>query len=71
MFANTYDYRYNLDGDLYYAGSKVNNRSFNQIYRNGIMEIVTNMSFSIHSHNVDNIRGSEIPLIIQGDFTRN
>ncbi|MDA1876393.1 ATP-binding protein [Bacillus cereus group sp. BY112LC] len=62
IFAHRYDYRYNLDGYMYYSASEGTNPTYNQIFRNGILEIVTNRSISLHSHDVDNIRGSEIIL---------
>ncbi|WP_265622201.1 hypothetical protein [Bacillus paramycoides] len=62
IFTRNYDFRYNLDGYMYYSDSEDTNPTYNQIFRNGILEIVTNRSISLHSHNVDNIRGSEIIL---------
>ncbi|MCU5584565.1 ATP-binding protein [Bacillus toyonensis] len=62
IFAGKYDYRYNLDGYMYYSAPEGTNPTYNQIFRNGILEIVTNRSISLNSHNVDNIRGSEIIL---------
>ncbi|MBE7123960.1 helix-turn-helix domain-containing protein [Bacillus cereus] len=60
IFAGGYDFRYNLDGFMYYAGPEETNRTYNQIFRNGIMEIVTNRYISMHNYNTDYIPGYEV-----------
>lgn len=57
IFTGGYDFRYNLDGFMYYAGPEEINRTYNQIFRNGIMEIVTNRNISMHNYSTDYIPG--------------
>ncbi|MEB9413746.1 ATP-binding protein [Bacillus cereus] len=57
IFTGGYDFRYNLDGFMYYEGPEEINRTYNQIFRNGIMEIVTNRNISMHNYNTDYIPG--------------
>ncbi|MED1567438.1 hypothetical protein [Bacillus paramycoides] len=38
IFTRNYDFRYNLDGYMYYSDSEDTNPTYNQIFRNGITE---------------------------------
>lgn len=58
--ADRYDYRYNLDGYMYYAGPQEVNRTYNQIFRNGIIEIVTNRDISMSYNNTNYIPGDTV-----------
>lgn len=58
--ADGYDYRYNLDGYMYYAGPQEVNRTYNQIFRNGIIEIVTNRDISMPYNNTNYIPGDTV-----------
>ncbi|GAB6462150.1 TPA: ATP-binding protein [Bacillus cereus] len=60
VFTGGYSYRYNLDGYMYYAGPQEGHRTYNQIFRNGIMEIVTNREMSMSHNNMKYIPGYKI-----------